>query len=64
MATTIAGFLGVGVHWIAGHCGEKYEPIVTGASVFIFGELISSYTHETLYLGLNSTHIYDNELSA
>ncbi|KAJ8444690.1 hypothetical protein Cgig2_030364 [Carnegiea gigantea] len=36
IATIAAGSLGVGVHWIAGHCGEKYEPIVIGASVFIF----------------------------
>lgn len=40
IATSIAGTLGVGIHWIAGQCGQKYEPLVLGASVFIFGEFI------------------------
>ncbi|KAK9713590.1 hypothetical protein RND81_06G037700 [Saponaria officinalis] len=37
VATGVAGSLGVGIHWIASQCGQKYEPIVLGASVFIFG---------------------------
>ncbi|KAL9245429.1 hypothetical protein vseg_019087 [Gypsophila vaccaria] len=39
VATAIAGSLGVGIHWIASQCGQKYEPIVLGASVFIFASI-------------------------
>ncbi|KAK9743193.1 hypothetical protein RND81_03G223400 [Saponaria officinalis] len=39
VATTLAGVLGVGVHWIASQCGQKYEPVVLGASVFIFASV-------------------------
>ncbi|KAL9234566.1 hypothetical protein vseg_009424 [Gypsophila vaccaria] len=39
VATTLAGSLGVGVHWIASQCGQKYEPIVLGAFVFIFASV-------------------------
>lgn len=36
-ATFLAGFLGVGVHWVAGQSGEKFEPIILGSSVFLLG---------------------------
>ncbi|KAJ8440626.1 hypothetical protein Cgig2_031043 [Carnegiea gigantea] len=36
IATVIAGSLGFGIHWVASHCGHKYEPLVLGTSVFIF----------------------------
>ncbi|XP_074282462.1 aluminum-activated malate transporter 10-like [Silene latifolia] len=41
VATTVAGSLGVGIHWIASQCGQKYEPIVLGASVFIFASVVT-----------------------
>ncbi|KAF5935284.1 hypothetical protein HYC85_026413 [Camellia sinensis] len=33
--TFLAGFLAVGVHWIANQSGEKFEPIIVGVSVFL-----------------------------
>ncbi|KNA11648.1 hypothetical protein SOVF_132820 [Spinacia oleracea] len=36
VATIAAGSVGVGVHWIASHCDKEYQPVVLGASVFIF----------------------------
>ncbi|XWS50140.1 hypothetical protein CRYUN_Cryun12cG0063200 [Craigia yunnanensis] len=33
--TFLAGFLAVGVHWVASRSGERFEPIVVGASVFL-----------------------------
>ncbi|CAO2835437.1 unnamed protein product [Amaranthus hypochondriacus] len=36
IATTIAGSIGVGVHWVASHCDRRYQPFVLGASVFVF----------------------------
>ncbi|KAL8138396.1 hypothetical protein V2J09_004397 [Rumex salicifolius] len=36
VATILGGSLGFGVHWIASQSGKKFEPIVLGASVFIF----------------------------
>ncbi|XP_022754202.1 aluminum-activated malate transporter 10-like [Durio zibethinus] len=33
--TFLAGFLAVGVHWVASRSGERFEPLVVGASVFI-----------------------------
>ncbi|GAA0179525.1 hypothetical protein LIER_29987 [Lithospermum erythrorhizon] len=35
IGTTLAGLLGIGVHWIASHSGERLEPIILQASVFI-----------------------------
>ena len=35
--TLLAGSLAVGVHWIANQSGEKLEPYVNGASVFLLG---------------------------
>ncbi|KAJ6341605.1 hypothetical protein OIU78_009708 [Salix suchowensis] len=34
-ATTLAGFLAFGVHWVASQSGHEFEPLITGASVFI-----------------------------
>ncbi|KAF8379978.1 hypothetical protein HHK36_027445 [Tetracentron sinense] len=33
--TFLAGTLAVGVHWVASQSGEKFEPVVLGASVFL-----------------------------
>ncbi|WOK99010.1 aluminum-activated malate transporter 10-like [Canna indica] len=35
LATTTAGALAVGVHWIASKSGEKMEPIILSGSVFV-----------------------------
>ncbi|XP_074265038.1 aluminum-activated malate transporter 10-like [Silene latifolia] len=39
VATTLAGSLGLGIHWIASQCGLKYEPIVLGVFIFIFAAI-------------------------
>ncbi|KAK3194578.1 hypothetical protein Dsin_025888 [Dipteronia sinensis] len=41
IGTTLAGSLGVGVHWIASHSSKDMEPIIIGASVFV---LVSAAT--------------------
>ncbi|KAL6131116.1 hypothetical protein ACLB2K_069494 [Fragaria x ananassa] len=47
-ATSLAGSLGLGVHWISYKSGEKFEPIIIGISVFFlasaatFSRFISS----------------------
>ncbi|BBH03507.1 Aluminium activated malate transporter family protein [Prunus dulcis] len=33
--TFLAGFLAIGVHWIANRSGEEFEPFITGISVFL-----------------------------
>ncbi|KAH6835688.1 aluminum activated malate transporter family protein [Perilla frutescens var. hirtella] len=33
--TFLAGALGVGVHWVASHSGERFEPIILQGSVFL-----------------------------
>ncbi|KAH9774970.1 Aluminum-activated malate transporter 10 [Citrus sinensis] len=33
--TLLAGFLALGVHWIASQSGEKLEPLIAGASLFL-----------------------------
>ncbi|KAJ8900431.1 hypothetical protein K2173_025208 [Erythroxylum novogranatense] len=33
--TFLAGSLGLGIHWIASHAGDEFEPIILGMSVFI-----------------------------
>ncbi|XVE64632.1 hypothetical protein DITRI_Ditri07aG0116100 [Diplodiscus trichospermus] len=33
--TFLAGFLALGVHWLASRSGERFEPFVVGASVFL-----------------------------
>nr|GMC80449.1 aluminum-activated malate transporter 10 [Ipomoea batatas] len=35
LATFLAGSLGVGVHWIANQSGQKFQPIILQASVFL-----------------------------
>nr|GMC82881.1 aluminum-activated malate transporter 10 [Ipomoea batatas] len=35
IATFLAGSLGVGVHWIANQSGQKFQPIILQASVFL-----------------------------
>ncbi|KAJ7945087.1 Aluminum-activated malate transporter [Quillaja saponaria] len=34
-ATSIAGFLAIGVHWVASQAGQKYEPIIVGFPLFL-----------------------------
>lgn len=36
VATIVAGLLGVGINWVASQCDKEYQPIILGASVFIF----------------------------
>ncbi|KAK7356815.1 hypothetical protein VNO80_16093 [Phaseolus coccineus] len=33
--TSLAGFLGIGVHWVASRAGEQFEPIIVGVSLFL-----------------------------
>ncbi|XP_027345940.1 aluminum-activated malate transporter 10-like [Abrus precatorius] len=33
--TSLAGFLGFGVHWVARRAGEQLEPLIVGVSVFL-----------------------------
>ncbi|RDX60353.1 Aluminum-activated malate transporter 10, partial [Mucuna pruriens] len=33
--TSLAGFLGIGVHWVASRAGEQMEPIIVGVSLFL-----------------------------
>ncbi|XP_027364576.1 aluminum-activated malate transporter 10-like [Abrus precatorius] len=33
--TSLAGFLAIGVHWVASKAGEQLEPIIVGASLFL-----------------------------
>jgi uncharacterized membrane protein YccC len=35
--TFLAGFLAVGVQWVASQSGKRFEPIIVGASVFLLG---------------------------
>ncbi|PQQ10596.1 aluminum-activated malate transporter 10 [Prunus yedoensis var. nudiflora] len=35
--TFLAGFLAIGIHWIANQSGEEFEPFITGISVFLLG---------------------------
>ncbi|XP_028805902.1 aluminum-activated malate transporter 10-like [Neltuma alba] len=34
-ATSIAGFLAIGVHWVANRAGDHVEPIIEGVSLFL-----------------------------
>nr|XP_043630017.1 aluminum-activated malate transporter 10-like [Erigeron canadensis] len=34
-ATSLAGFLALGVHWVARQAGHRFEPIIMGISLFI-----------------------------
>ncbi|KAL3499173.1 hypothetical protein ACH5RR_038266 [Cinchona calisaya] len=33
--TCLAGLLALGIHWVASKSGDKFEPIITGASLFV-----------------------------
>ncbi|XP_040988381.1 aluminum-activated malate transporter 10-like [Juglans microcarpa x Juglans regia] len=33
--TCLAGFLAIGVHWVASQSGERFEPVIVGVSVFL-----------------------------
>ncbi|XP_038906852.1 aluminum-activated malate transporter 10 [Benincasa hispida] len=35
IGTSLAGCLGIGVHWIAAESGDKFEPIILGISLFL-----------------------------
>ncbi|KAI3967862.1 hypothetical protein MKW92_016121 [Papaver armeniacum] len=35
VGTSLAGVLAIGVHWVASKSGEKLEPVILGASVFL-----------------------------
>ncbi|KAM3282541.1 aluminum-activated malate transporter 10 [Capsicum chacoense] len=35
IGTCLAGSLGIGVHWVASHAGDKFEPVILQASVFL-----------------------------
>ncbi|KAK6262694.1 hypothetical protein QUC31_008510 [Theobroma cacao] len=37
--TCLAGFLAVGLHWVANRSGESFEPFVVGASVFLLASV-------------------------
>ncbi|KAK8618132.1 hypothetical protein V6N13_116003 [Hibiscus sabdariffa] len=54
-ATFLAGFLAVGVHWVAGRSGETLEPYVVGASVFV---LASAATFSRLIPSVKSLFDY------
>lgn len=43
--TLLAGFLALGVHWIASQSGEKLEPLIAGASLFLLGLYLLTFTH-------------------
>lgn len=39
LGTLLAGFLAIGVHWIACHSEKKHQPMIIGASVFVLASL-------------------------
>lgn len=41
--TSLAGLLGIGVHWVASKAGDQFEPIIVGASLFLLG--IYNFVH-------------------
>ncbi|XVF51245.1 hypothetical protein PTKIN_Ptkin04bG0169200 [Pterospermum kingtungense] len=53
--TFLAGFLAVGVHWIASRSGDRFEPFVVGASVFL---LASAATFSRLIPSVKSLFDY------
>ncbi|XVF10339.1 hypothetical protein REPUB_Repub07fG0174300 [Reevesia pubescens] len=53
--TFLAGFLAVGVHWIARQSGDRFEPVVVGASVFL---LASAATFSRLIPSVKSLFDY------
>lgn len=48
-ATFLAGFLALGIHWIASHLGNQFEPYIMGISLFILGNFKKTY-HEYLFI--------------
>ncbi|KAJ4952270.1 hypothetical protein NE237_029102 [Protea cynaroides] len=38
-ATIVAGSLAMGVHWIASQSGDRFEPVILGASVFLLASV-------------------------
>ncbi|KAE8681338.1 Aluminum-activated malate transporter 10 [Hibiscus syriacus] len=42
-ATFFAGFLAFGVHWIASRSGDRFEPYIVGASVFLFASMATFF---------------------
>ncbi|MFQ6626421.1 hypothetical protein Gotur_006019 [Gossypium turneri] len=55
LGTFLAGFLAVGVHWVASQSGERVEPFVVGASVFL---LASAGTFSRLIPSVKSRFDY------
>ncbi|KAG4187497.1 hypothetical protein ERO13_A08G081200v2 [Gossypium hirsutum] len=55
LGTFLAGFLAVGVHWVASQSGERVEPFVVGASVFL---LASAATFSRLIPSVKSRFDY------
>ncbi|KGN46529.1 aluminum-activated malate transporter 10 [Cucumis sativus] len=39
IGTSLAGCLGIGVHWIAAESGDKFEPIILGISLFLLASV-------------------------
>ena len=35
--TSLAGFLAIGVHWLASRAGDQLEPVIVGVSLFLLG---------------------------
>ncbi|KAM1819202.1 hypothetical protein ACFX15_000822 [Malus domestica] len=65
--TSLAGSLGLGVHWSSCKAGENFEPIFIGASVFLqdLSELLTYHRQFTVGIGtffcvLISMHFYPN----
>ncbi|KAK1559220.1 hypothetical protein Q3G72_012014 [Acer saccharum] len=55
VGTSLAGSLGVGVHWIASHSSKEMEPIIIGASVFV---LVSAATFSRFMPAIKSRFDY------
>ncbi|KAL3499057.1 hypothetical protein ACH5RR_041789 [Cinchona calisaya] len=41
--TCLAGFLAIGVHWLVSKSGNKFEPIITGASLFLLASVANFF---------------------
>ncbi|KAL1341811.1 hypothetical protein HN51_028357 [Arachis hypogaea] len=39
--TSLAGFLAIGVHWLANKAGEQWGPMIAGVSLFLFASAIT-----------------------
>lgn len=42
VGTSLAGGLGIGVHWVAAECGDRFEPIILGISLFLLGKILKN----------------------